>query len=81
MSTSRDTIKALVRKHIRTLFFSAGVPRPMTATLTRPEPDTTLDYPDTLLIGDQPDAGYDTDSDPDVPEAFYTTNAPGNQIG
>ena len=27
----------------------------MTATLAPPEPDTTLDYPDTLLIGDHPD--------------------------
>ena len=48
----------------------------MTATLAPPEPDTTLDYPDTLLIGDQSDA-YHLD-DGDVPEAFYTTNAPGN---
>ena len=79
MSTSRATIKAFVRKHIRTLFYSAGVPRPMTATLSPPEPDTTLDYPDTLLIGDHPDA-YHLD-DGDVPEAFYTTNAPGNHIG
>ena len=51
----------------------------MTATLSPPEPDTTLDYPDTLLIGDQSDA-YQLD-DGDVPEAFYTTNAPGNHIG
>ncbi|MER0076951.1 hypothetical protein [Corynebacterium marquesiae] len=51
----------------------------MTATLSPPEPDTTLDYPDTLLIGDQADA-YQLD-DGDVPEAFYTTNAPGNHIG
>ena len=48
----------------------------MTATLTRPEPDTTLDYPDTLLIGDHPDIDHLDDGD--VPEAFYTTNAPGN---
>ena len=51
----------------------------MTATLTRPEPDTTLDYPDTLLIGDHPDIDHLDDGD--VPEAFYTTNAPGNHIG
>ena len=51
----------------------------MTATLTPPEPDTTLDYPDTLLIGDHPDTEALDDSD--VPEAFYTTNAPGNHIG
>ena len=51
----------------------------MTATLAPPEPDTTLDYPDTLLIGDHPDS-YHLD-DGDVPEAFYTTNAPGNHIG
>ena len=51
----------------------------MTATLAPPETDTTLDYPDTLLIGDQSDA-YHLD-DGDVPEAFYTTNAPGNHIG
>ena len=51
----------------------------MTATLAPPEPDATLDYPDTLLIGDHPDAeGLD---DGDMPEAFYTTNAPGNHIG
>lgn len=49
----------------------------MTATLTPPEPDTTLDYPDTLLIGDHPANAHDTDADQDVPEAFYTTNAPG----
>ena len=53
----------------------------MTATLTQPEPDTTLDYPDTLLIGDHPANAHDTDADQDVPEAFYTTNAPGNHIG
>ena len=53
----------------------------MTATLTPPEPDTTLDYPDTLLIGDHPANAHDTDADQDVPEAFYTTNAPGNHIG
>ena len=55
----------------------------MTATLAPPEPDTTLDYPDTLLIGDHPANAHDTDSldDGDVPEAFYTTNAPGNHIG
>ena len=47
----------------------------MTATLSPPEPDTTLDYPNTLLIGDHPDA-YHLD-DGDVPEAFYTTNGPG----
>ncbi|MER0077852.1 HNH endonuclease [Corynebacterium marquesiae] len=51
----------------------------MTVTLSPPEPDTTLDYPNTLLIGDQSDA-YQLD-DGDVPEAFYTTNAPGNHIG
>ena len=51
----------------------------MTATLTPPEPDTTLDYPDTLLIGDHPDT--EALDDGDVPEAFYTTNAPGNHIG
>ncbi|WP_408935985.1 HNH endonuclease signature motif containing protein [Corynebacterium marquesiae] len=51
----------------------------MTATLSPPEPDTTLNYPDTLLIGDHPDA-YHLD-DGDVSEAFYTTNAPGNHIG
>ncbi|MDV2431673.1 HNH endonuclease, partial [Corynebacterium tuberculostearicum] len=51
----------------------------MTATLAPPEPDTTLDYPDTLLIGDHPDT--DPLDDGDVPEAFYTTNAPGNHIG
>ncbi|WP_408923656.1 hypothetical protein [Corynebacterium marquesiae] len=28
----------------------------MTATLSPPEPDTTLDYPNTLLIGVHPDA-------------------------
>jgi len=53
----------------------------MTATLAPPEPDTSLDYPDTLLIGDHPDADYDIDGDQDSPEAFYTTNAPGNHIG
>ena len=47
----------------------------MTATLAPPEPDTTLDYPHTLLIGDQSDADHTDDGD--VPEAFYTTNAPG----
>ena len=51
----------------------------MTATLAPPEPDTTLDYPHTLLIGDHPDADHTDDGD--VPEAFYTTNAPGNHIG
>ena len=51
----------------------------MTATLSPPEPDTTLDYPNTLLIGDHPDTGPLDDGD--VPEAFYTTNAPGNHIG
>ena len=51
----------------------------MTATLAPPEPDTTLDYPDTLLIGDHPDT--EALDDGDVPEAFYTTNAPGNHIG
>ena len=51
----------------------------MTATLAPPEPDTTLDYPDTLLISDHLDA--DPLDDGDVPEAFYTTNAPGNHIG
>ena len=51
----------------------------MTATLAPPEPDTTLDYPDTLLISDHPDTGPLDDGD--VPEAFYTTNAPGNHIG
>ncbi len=50
----------------------------MTATLAPPEPDTTLDYPNTLLIGDHPDTGPLDDGD--VPEAFYTTNAPGNHI-
>ena len=51
----------------------------MTATLSPPEPDIALDYPDTLLIGDHPDTGPLDDGD--VPEAFYTTNAPGNHIG
>ena len=51
----------------------------MTATLAPPEPDVSLDYPDTLLIGDHPD--IDSRDDGDVPEAFYTTNAPGNHIG
>ena len=51
----------------------------MTATLAPPEPDTTLDYPNTLLITDHPDTGPLDDGD--VPEAFYTTNAPGNHIG
>ena len=51
----------------------------MTATLTPPEPDTALDYPDTLLISDHPDTVPLDDGD--VPEAFYTTNAPGNHIG
>ena len=51
----------------------------MTATLSPPEPDTTLDYPDTLLITDQSDSDHLVDGD--VPEAFYTTNAPGNHIG
>ena len=27
----------------------------MTATLAPPEPDPTLDYPDTLLIGEHPE--------------------------
>ena len=51
----------------------------MTATLSPPEPVTTLDYPDTLLITDQSDSDHLVDGD--VPEAFYTTNAPGNHIG
>ena len=51
----------------------------MTATLTPPEPDTALDYPDTLLISDHPDTVPLDDGD--VPEAFYTTNEPGNHIG
>ena len=46
----------------------------MTATLVPPEPDTSLDYPNTLLIGDHPDT--DPLDDGDMPEAFYTTNAP-----
>ena len=53
----------------------------MTATLSPPEPDTTLNYPNTLLTGDHPANAHDTDADQDVPEAFYTTNAPGNHIG
>ena len=51
----------------------------MTATLSPPEPDTALDYPDTLLISSHPDT--DLLGEDDVPEAFYTTNAPGNHIG
>ena len=51
----------------------------MTATLAPPEPDTTLDYPHTLLITDQSDSDHTDDGD--VPEAFYTTTAPGNHIG
>ena len=51
----------------------------MTATLAPPEPDTALDYPDTLLISSHPDT--DLLGEDDVPEAFYTTNAPGNHIG
>ena len=51
----------------------------MTATLAPPEPDVSLDYPDTLLISDHADTGPLDDGD--VPEAFYTTNAPGNHIG
>ena len=40
----------------------------MTATLAPPEPDTTLDYPDTLLIGDHPDTCllYTSDAADDV---------------
>ena len=34
----------------------------MTATLAPSEPDTSLDYPDTLLIGDHPANAHDTDS-------------------
>ena len=37
----------------------------MTATLAPPEPDTTLDYPNTLLIGDHPDTGPLDDGGPD----------------
>ena len=51
----------------------------MTATLAPPEPDVSLDYPDPLLITDHPDT--DPLDDGDMPEAFYTTNAPGNHIG
>ena len=51
----------------------------MTATLSPPQPDTALDYPDTLLISGHPDT--DPLDEGDVPEAFYTTNAPGNHIG
>ena len=51
----------------------------MTATLAPPEPDVALDYPDTLLIANHPDT--DPLDEDDVPEAFYTTNAPGNHIG
>ncbi|MDN8620558.1 HNH endonuclease signature motif containing protein [Corynebacterium kefirresidentii] len=51
----------------------------MTATLSPPEPDTALDYPETLLISSHPDT--DLLGEDDVPEAFYTTNAPGNHIG
>ena len=51
----------------------------MTATLSPSEPDTALDYPDTLLISSHPDT--DLLGEDDVPEAFYTTNAPGNHIG
>ena len=36
----------------------------MTATLAPPEPDTTLDYPDTLLIGDHPANAHDTGPTP-----------------
>lgn len=39
----------------------------MTATLSPPEPDTTLDYPDTLLITDQSDSDHLVDGD--VPES------------
>ncbi|OUJ21502.1 hypothetical protein [Corynebacterium kefirresidentii] len=46
----------------------------MTATLAPPEPDVALDYPDTLLIANHPDT--DPLDEDDVPEAFYTTNAP-----
>ena len=51
----------------------------MTATLSPPEPDVALDYPDTLLIDDPTSTGPNIE--PEVPEAFYTTNAPGNHIG
>ena len=51
----------------------------MTATLSSPEPDVSLDYPDILLITDHPNT--DPLDDGDMPEAFYTTNAPGNHIG
>ena len=51
----------------------------MTATLSPPEPDVALDYPDTLLISNHPDT--DPLDEDDMPEAFYTTNAPGNHIG
>ena len=51
----------------------------MTATLAPPEPDVALDYPESLLIDDP--TNPDPDANPDVPDAFYTTNAPGNHIG
>ena len=51
----------------------------MTATLSPPEPDVALDYPESLLIDDP--TNPDPDANPDVPDAFYTTNAPGNHIG
>ena len=51
----------------------------MTATLSPPEPDIALDYPDTLLIGDHPDTGPLDDGD--VPEAFYTRVSDGLCVG
>ena len=51
----------------------------MTATLSPPEPDIALDYPESLLIDDQ--THTDPNTEPEIPEAFYTTNAPGNHIG
>ena len=49
----------------------------MTTTLSPPALDVSLDYPDSLLISDKKTCA-DMDS---APEAFYTTNAPGNHIG
>ena len=51
----------------------------LTATLSPPQPDTALDYPESLKIDDKTHS--DPNIEPDVPEAFYTTNAPGNHIG
>ncbi|WP_293822393.1 HNH endonuclease signature motif containing protein [uncultured Corynebacterium sp.] len=49
----------------------------MTATLSPPASDVSLDYPRSLLISDESDCAEMEGT----PEAFYTTNAPGNRIG